>query len=310
MNDQNETNSAFGGYSTRFSTSVSNSVPAAQALSIFNRFSNELFEYYKPMSSDKDAGADAAHTAHTAHTRSKKRKLNNGNPNPSQHGRDADPVAIYFVHYVHALRLNMYQKRQLEPAADIMFEQFVSPVLRGFTEGTQLSLDYEKCMLLPALRLHFTLVDEFPGGYWMRCGRSEDWISKVERTVRYDQGADARVVLFAVGALFLFFFHYIHVSVDDISLILFILLPLHNQNNILLQNAHLSSSEFAAYTPDEVSPLVVRVIEPLLQKGETMLTSSWNGLLIDLTWDNFAVAAWKLIVDDWLDVLWYVIERL
>ncbi|RUS17322.1 Urb2/Npa2 family-domain-containing protein [Endogone sp. FLAS-F59071] len=255
------------GFLAEFSTSVSNSVPAAQALSIFNRFSNELFEYYQPMSSlnNKDVGTE------TTHTKSKKRKLNNGNSNLSQHGRDADPVVIYFVHYVHALRLNMHQKRQLEPAADTMFEQFVSPVVRDFTEGTQLSLEYEKRMLLPALRLHFTLVDAFPGGYWMRCGRSEDWIGKVERTVRYDQEADARVVLFA--------------------------------NNILLQHAHLSSSEFAVHTADEVSPLVVRVIEPLLRKGETMLASSWNGLLIDLTWDNFTVAAWKLIIDDWLDVL-------
>ncbi|RUS34817.1 hypothetical protein BC938DRAFT_478343, partial [Jimgerdemannia flammicorona] len=170
-------------YLDRFSSCVTNSVPATQASSIFDRFTTEFFQFYQPpppIITCNGAGDE------TPHTKSKKRKLNNGQLTSLQPSRNADPISIYLIHYLRALRLTTHQKRQLEPAADTSFERFISPVVRGFGKSTQMGPNYEKCMLLPALRLHFAFVDAFPTGYWVRCGKSKEWIEDVGRAVRYD----------------------------------------------------------------------------------------------------------------------------
>ncbi|KAK4518451.1 BHLH domain-containing protein [Mucor velutinosus] len=134
-----------------FSALVTKSMPAAQALGIFNELQTALISnVYTPK--DKPV--------------SKKQKKSTFVPTKS----DALLITIYFVEFTNALKLNQHQLKSFESSVVGVFEQFVKPSIQAWIK----TKDNIEATILPAMRIHSTLITAFFETYTSKLSK-EDW---------------------------------------------------------------------------------------------------------------------------------------
>lgn len=80
----------------------------------------------------------------------------------------------------------------------------------------------------------------------------------------------------------------------------------------MLQHAYFSYLNIAAEEAPQSSPLdiVGRVLDFALEDHQSVSSKdTWDGSLVHLDSSAVKIACWKLITDEWFDVIWYVITH-
>ncbi|KAL7313294.1 hypothetical protein PS15m_007055 [Mucor circinelloides] len=236
---------------SEFSALVSKSMPAAQALGIFNELQSVLISnVYKPK--DKPV--------------SKKQKKSTT--------VSALLIAIYFVEFTNALKLNQHQLKSFESSVMELFEQFVKPSILAWTK----TKDNVEATVLPAMRIHATLITAFFETYTSKISeKDQGWLASAYLTIFNDN-----IKLDTLGSR---------------------IVAATCASNML---QHVYYAALAQNTASEQTTVLVNTVVDFVTESERNAAwfdcAEWNGAMLDLNTPNTVkLACWKLISDEWFE---------
>lgn len=244
---------------SEFSALVTKSMPAAQALGIFNELQSALISnVYTPK--DKPV--------------SKKQKKSSTAIPPKS---DALLMTIYFVEFTNALKLNQHQLKSFESSVVDLFEQFVKPSMQAWIKIQ----DNAEATVLPAMRIHSTLITAFFETYTCRISKEDQaWLASVYLTtfgnsIKWDT-LGSRIVAATCA------------------------------NNML---QHVYYASLAQINTTEQTTDLVNAVVDFVTGSENKTTTptwldstAWNGAMLNLqTQNTVKLACWKLISDEWFE---------
>ncbi|KAG0170859.1 hypothetical protein DFQ28_001467 [Apophysomyces sp. BC1034] len=239
-----------------FSTCISKYMPASQAIEIFDRFAQDM-----------RAAIDVSGPVAKKQKRSQQAK--------PQRRYIARFIAIYFVEFVHALRLTQSQKHNFEKVTMEFFEQFLKPGLIKWKDDTTTV----ESTVIPALQIHFTLTNVLYDVYWKQLADSDrQWLATTFASIfKESKEQDTRTARIA----------------------------LVYTTNVMLQHVYFTCLSNVDPAESQTMDLINLVLDIVLDGHDSKLYSSgWDGSLIHLhDKDEVRIACWKLITDEWFDIV-------
>ncbi|CDH52663.1 hypothetical protein RO3G_10807 [Lichtheimia corymbifera JMRC:FSU:9682] len=181
-------------------------------------------------------------------------------------------MSIFFAQFITSVNLTQHQRRAFESQTHAVFDRFIKPSLEKSQKN--------QGNLLAALQLHTALTNSMADVYWATLnGDTRGWLAEALQT-RFDQchRQDTKdshcVTVLSVTAL--------------------------------LQHAYFSYLNIAAEEAPQSSSLdiVGRVLDFVLEDHQSVSSKdTWDGSLVHLDSSAVKIACWKLITDEWFDVI-------
>ncbi|KAF7721634.1 hypothetical protein EC973_004355 [Apophysomyces ossiformis] len=184
-------------------------------------------------------------------------------------------IALYFGEFIYALRLTPSQRNNFEKVSLEFFDQFVKSGL-GKWENDTTTIENA---VIPALQIHFIMTNALYDVYWKKIAEPDrQWLATTFASIF----EESQKLENQTGRNLL-----IHTA------------------NTMLQHVYSTSLHGANPPIPETVDLVNSVLDYVMQDQLTnSLNSSWDGKLIHLLdKDETKIACWKLITDEWFDII-------
>ncbi|KAI8144786.1 Urb2/Npa2 family-domain-containing protein [Fennellomyces sp. T-0311] len=189
-----------------------------------------------------------------------------------KHRPTARFISIFLSHFINSVKLTQHQRQAFEQPAKTLFDNFVRPSFDAHCDT--------EARVLPALQIHSSLMNTMSDIYWAKMDTdTHEWLGTALKNlfVGYTKAESQS---------------------DRVAVVL--------SANALLQHAYFAYVVGSSYDQTS-SPLVFMVntvLDFVLDQSETINSgATWNGSLLAIDDSAVKIACWKLLADEWFDVI-------